>query len=119
MDITKATVQELHLELIKRASFNNFDGEAVVASLLKHTDLWEAVIMTRLDFHELIVLRDMTTNSNNVCELYILTDDEHAQTLKDLAQTWNADEVDFEEHPDNRLGSYGSKVGKILRVWWD
>lgn len=49
--ITEATVQELHLELIRRGSFNAFDGKRVVESLLAHRELWEAVVIDRWPYY--------------------------------------------------------------------
>jgi hypothetical protein len=40
-----ATVQEIQLELIRRTKFNAFDGERVMASLLRHRELWMAVLL--------------------------------------------------------------------------
>ena len=42
-----ATVQEIQLELLRRTQFNALDGEQVVASLLRHRDLWLAVLLDR------------------------------------------------------------------------
>lgn len=44
--LSNATVQEIQLELIKRASRDDaMDGEQVVASLLKHRDLWYLLVI--------------------------------------------------------------------------
>ena len=42
-----ATVQEIQLELIRRTRFNAFDGERVTASLIRHRELWMAVLLDR------------------------------------------------------------------------
>lgn len=42
-----ATVQDIQLELIRRTTFNALDGERVCASLLKHRQLWTAVLLDR------------------------------------------------------------------------
>src|SRR5438046_10200645 len=79
-----ATVQEIQLELIRRTSFNALDGEKVCASLLKHRDLWQAVLLDRpgvADYSRprqlltsgLIKLRDLDGNSWNADHLVILT----------------------------------------------
>ena len=57
-------VQALQFELMKAASFNSFDGEAIVKSLLAHRELWTAAVMTR--FRDIIYLRDMPDNLWNV-----------------------------------------------------
>src|SRR5262249_44597629 len=48
------------------------DGEQVVKDLKEHKDLWKSAIMTRLDFGELIALRDVEDDRWNVDSLYIL-----------------------------------------------
>jgi hypothetical protein len=40
-----ASVQDIQLELLRRTRFNALDGEQVVASLLKHRDLWLAALL--------------------------------------------------------------------------
>ena len=71
-------IQKLYLELIVRSSFNNFDGYKVVKDLLKLRKYWYSVIMVRESVSEapinLITLRDLPENVNNVDTLYILTD---------------------------------------------
>ncbi|MBS1251940.1 MAG: hypothetical protein MAG451_00974 [Anaerolineales bacterium] len=48
--LADATVQEIQLELIRRARPGAFAGEKVVASLQTHRDLWEAVMIDRFCF---------------------------------------------------------------------
>lgn len=72
-----ATAQEIQLELLRRTKFNDLDGERVLASLLKHRDLWLAALLDRpglADYAEpclllisgLIKLRDLPGNIWNV-----------------------------------------------------
>jgi len=42
-----ASVQEIQLELLRRSCWNALDGERVHASLMKHRDLWLAVLLDR------------------------------------------------------------------------
>lgn len=113
-------VQELNFELMKLASFNEFDGEAVVKSLTEHSDLWSGAVMGRFGYSELIQLRDIPNNSWNVDTLMILSSGEDDQKLEELAKTWGADEVDWlsVEQTEQQLGSYPAKH-KVLRIWWD
>src|SRR5205823_8793139 len=78
-----ASVQEIQLELLRRASVDALDGERVCASLLRHRHLWLAALVDRpglpnyaepgdLLLTGLIKLRDLPDNFWNVDTLYIL-----------------------------------------------
>src|SRR5437879_3829495 len=71
--LSGASVQEIQLELIRRSSFNEFDGERVLASLMRHRSLWLAVLMDRPGPTDLIKLRDLPDNHWNVDTLFVLT----------------------------------------------
>ena len=128
--------QELQLELIKLASFNNLDGEQVVKDLLDNKDLWNGVIIGRdsgavIDKVEvkdslfisagmdLIALRDIKSGYN-VDTIYIDTVPGKENKLELLIRrNWLADEIDWLEDKQvfNQLGT--SAKHSILRVWWD
>src|SRR5438270_6653298 len=83
LTLRDATVQEIQLELIRRTRFNAFDGEKIYASLMKHRELWLAVLLDRpglpnyaeprsLLMSGLIKLRDLEQNIWNADMLYIL-----------------------------------------------
>jgi len=126
-------VQELQFELMKEATFNNFDGEKVVESLKEHKDLWKGVIMDRAGYTgmnpkpiepciDLIKLRDIGGGYWNVDTLFILPSGKDDEKLKLLAESWDADEVDWLEgkevsHAFGQAGPNAQK--KLLRVWWD
>ena len=68
-----ASVQEIQLELLRRRCWNALDGERAHASLLKHRDLWLAVLLdwpgvanyaepSSLLMSGLIKLRDLPDN---------------------------------------------------------
>jgi hypothetical protein len=42
--LAAATVQDIHLELIRRSEHNAFHGERVLADLLVHRQDWQAVL---------------------------------------------------------------------------
>jgi hypothetical protein len=133
--LTEATVQEIQLELIRRTRFNAFDGPRIVASLLAHRNLWEAVILDRfglqgygraggLPVSGLIKLRDLSGNFWNADKLFILTRD--AASAHRLAkiiekEEWGGEEprvYDDDEEVGSALG--GSDPGQsIVTVWWD
>src|SRR5208283_2622883 len=84
LSLREASVQDIQLELLRRTMFNALDGEKLHASLLKHRDLWLAVLLDRpgvADYTEpgrllisgLIKLRDLPHNLWNADTLFILT----------------------------------------------
>jgi hypothetical protein len=127
--------QELQFELMKLATFNEFDGGSVVESLRSHNELWLGALMDRAGYSrgtgekyemciDLIKLRDLP-NYWNIDTLFILPASGREDELEALAKTWNSDEVDYigGEEACNYLGSWtpeGRKNEKaILRLWWD
>ncbi len=119
LDLRKATIQDIQLELIQRHRYNNFDGRRVVADLLAYRDWWEAVLMDRMD--DLIKLRDVSDNFWNVDTLYILaTNARNAWRLAELAEDWQADTVEvFEEEATERELGGGIEEQRLVVVWWD
>jgi len=123
-------IQRLQLELIRNASFNNFDGEQVVKDLVENKELWEGVVMWREAFSrriDLICLRDISQDVWNVDTLYILVEsEEKLNKLLQIVATWNADEVDVikGEEAQDLLGFWSREDAEkglpiIVRVWWD
>ena len=127
----EASIQEIHLELIRRRHFHAFDGQRVADCLAQHRDLWEAVMMDRVAISHpgclptmgLMKLRDFSSDEWNVDTLYILTrSKEDAVKLADIfnQREWGGMvdvHVDHEE-VDNALG--GARPGQaIVSVWWD
>ena len=112
--------QEIQLELIRRGSFNDFDGPLIADVLVANKHLWSAVIFDRegyCDFTEgtalaidLIKLRDLEAGYWNVDTLFILPEQGQEDALWHLAQSIGADEVDWEHSRD---------CGRYLRVWFD
>jgi hypothetical protein len=126
MDLSKASVQELNFELMKRASFNGFDGVKVVKSLIKHRELWESVVMdgecivfprleSRQSVHDIywIKLRDMSDNLWNVDTLFIIPNEGCKDELFKIARRWYADEIDYVDV------NMGGRKCTVLRLWWD
>jgi hypothetical protein len=129
-----ATVQEIQLELIRRTQFNAFDGERVTASLIRHRELWSAVLLdrqglanyakpSRLLMSGLIKLRDLPDNLWNADTLFVLTEN-HAQA-RDLAQIaeeedWGGEVYVYENQDeiDRALGTGRDEFG-LLTIWWD
>ena len=129
-----ATVQEIQLELIRRASFNAMNGENVCASLLRHRDLWLAVLLDRPGLPDdqtprqlltsgLIKLRDLDQDVWNADRLFILTRTlEQARTLKAIIEEedWGGDVwlTEDREELDRALGIGRQEYG-LVQVWWD
>ncbi len=70
------TPQQLQFELMKKASFNMFDGKRVVKDLQDHSGLWLGAVMDRESSEpescDLIKLRDIGEGYWSVDTLFIL-----------------------------------------------
>jgi len=113
-------VQSLEFQMIRRASFNNFDGREVVRDLLKHRRLWCGAVMDTGD-GTLLKLRDIDENVWNVDTLYVLPSGADSRALRRLAQRWRADGVDWVigAKASQLLGEHGPGIRRILEIWWD
>jgi len=134
LSLRDATVQDIQLELLRRTQFNALDGERVFASLLRHRDLWLAVLLDRpgvANYAEpgrlltsgLIKLRDLPDSFWNADTLFILTESHvQARELARLAEEddWAGEVYVYEnqEQIDRALGTGRDKYG-LLSVWWD
>ena len=108
--------QELHFELMKKASFNDFHAKEVIKDLKANTHLWDAALMDR---PSLVKLRDMPEDIWNVNTLYILTGIKSDQ-LYELALSWNPTSIRWIEgdEANSMLGAYISG-DSILCLWWN
>lgn len=114
-----ATMQELHLEIIRRSLHNDFDGRHVYDYLTAHPELWTAVLLDRSD---LIKLRDLPENIWNADTLFILTPDApSAHRLAEVAEEeWIGMATVYSDPSavDRELG--GAEEGQaIVSIWWD
>lgn len=114
----RKTIQDIQLDLIERASFNQFDGERVKRDLIENKDLWKGVIMGRFDSFQLIPLRDIADDIWNVDTLMILPQAGKENELQELVAGWCADDVELLGGSEIFL-MYGGLKSKVLRVWWD
>lgn len=127
-------MQDIQLELIRRTTFNDFDGEEVCELLARHRGLWRAALLdrvgvpnyaepTRLLTGGLIKLRDLKDNVWNADTLFVLT--KSIAAARELAAAFEAAEMgampevhdDMAEN-DNAMGT-GRQTYGILTVWWD
>lgn len=108
--------QELQFELMKKASFNDFQAEQVVGDLKANAHLWDAALM---DQPGLVKLRDLPENIWNVSTLYILTGIKSDQ-LYQLALSWNPSSIRWIEGKEatKKLDAYVSG-DYILCLRWD
>jgi hypothetical protein len=120
-------VQALHLDLLRRTSYNSLDGERVADSLLANRELWHSAVMANSAGLG-ITLRDMAADDTQVDTLYILCDVGLASTeLVRLAfAAWGADEVELQHEVDHEARLYSANVNDclggnrvVLAVWWD
>ncbi len=135
LSLRDASVQDIQLELIRRTRFNAMHGERIVASLLRHRDLWLAVLLDQpglpnyaepslLLASGLIKLRDMPDNLWNADTLFILTrTGEQARRLARIIEEedWVGDVVrvcDNQREIDQALGTGRREYG-LVTVWWD
>ncbi|MEI8288604.1 MAG: hypothetical protein WCH99_03975 [Verrucomicrobiota bacterium] len=114
----RKTIQDIQLDLIERASFNQFDGQQVKQDLNENKHLWKGVIMGRFDSFTLIPLRDIAQNIWNVDTLMILPQPGKENELQELAVGWCADDIELIEGGKIKL-MYGGIENKVVRVWWD
>lgn len=115
---TRKTIQEIQLDLIERASFNQFDGAQVKQDLIESKDLWKGVIIGRFDDSLLLPLRDIAHDIWNVDTLMILPQAGKENELQKLVAGWGADDIELMEGKEiSRM--YGGMENQVLRVWWD
>jgi len=109
--------QELQLELIRLASFNDFDGGRAVDDLLRSRELWTGVLM---DAAGLVKLRDIGAGVWNVDTLYVLSSGTDDRALETLVRSWGPDSIGWieGEAADRELGWSLSGL-RVLSAWWD
>jgi hypothetical protein len=131
LSLTAANVQEIQLELIRRAATCHFDGDRLVASLRTHRDLWEAVYIDRLcitrvakiPYNALIKLRDLPNGYWNADILYVLTPS--AAIGRKLAKVakkdrWGGEQFLYDDPDELDAAIGGPANGKaVFHVWWD
>jgi hypothetical protein len=128
------SVEDIQLELLRRAQWNALDGERVLASLLAHRGLWLAALLdrpglpnyaepTHLLMSGLIKLRDLPDNFWNADTLFLLTPTrdkarELARIIKE--EDWGGEVwvCEDQQEIDRALGTGCDEYG-IVTVWWD
>ncbi len=115
-------VQELHFELMRKGSFNNFDGARVVNDLIRHAECWRSVTMVR---HNFLPLLELEWGDYSADTLYILAQPGQENALEALAQEWDADDIVWigGSEAEALVGMYSPEIRAtdryVLKVWWD
>jgi hypothetical protein len=112
------TIQDIQLDLIELASFNEFDGAQVKQDLIENRDLWKGAIIGRFEKCQLLPLRDIASNIWNVDTLMILPQEGKEKELLELAAKWRPDDLDLHEGKEVAM-QYGNGESKVVRAWWD
>ena len=124
--LATATVQDIHLELIRR-EHNAFHGARVLADLLTHRQDWQAVLFDTYGLAtdrglpaRLLKLRDMAANDYNADTLYILAvNAEAAQRLAALAEAWGAEPHIYSQDDTERALGTSCANACLVQMWWD
>ena len=107
------TTQMMVFDLIKRSSFNGFDGEHTVNYLIKNKDKWVGVMPEVEDY----ALRDIEGDHFHIDTLLVKCKDEGiAKEFKVLLKkNCSPDEISIEQDSQD----YNGKSKRIIRMWWD
>jgi len=125
--LATATVQDIHLELIRRSEHNAFHGDRVLEDLLIHRQDWQAVLFDTYGLAtdrglpaRLLKLRDMASNDYNADTLYILAVDEAAaHRLTALAEAWWAEPHIYSQEDTERALGTSCTIKRLVQMWWD
>jgi hypothetical protein len=118
LNLQDATAQDIQFELLRRML------PSVADRLLELSDLWQAVLLDRVDDLELVTLRDMSRNVWNARDLYILGSNEDAVlALYEESERWRVDDCRV-LHPDLGMEYLGNSEileenGLVMALWWD
>ena len=127
VSLATATVQDLHLELIRRSEHNAFHGEQVLADLLAHRHDWLAVVFDTYGLAadrglpaRLLKLRDLADNVYNADTLYLLAVDEKAaHRLAALAESWGSEPHVYSQEDTERALGPSDANERLVQMWWD
>jgi len=125
--LATASVQDIHLELIRRSEHNAFHGDRVLAGLLAQRQDWQAVLFDTYGLAtdrglpaRLLKLRDMASNDYNADTLYILAVNEAAaQRLAVLAASWGAEPHIYSQEETERALGTSRDNECLVQMWWD
>jgi hypothetical protein len=127
VSLATATVQGIHLELIRRSEHNAFHGDRVLADLLVHRQDWQAVLFDTYGLAtdrglpaRLLKLRDMAYNDYNADTLYILAvNADAAHRLAALAEPWGAEPHIYSQEDTERALGTSCANERLVQMWWD
>lgn len=106
------TTQMLVFDLLKRASFNGFDGEHCVKFLINNKDKWNGVMFKNNDYY---ALRDIDDDSLHIDTVEVLCRDEETARsfMKVLKKNLSPDDISIDKL------DYNSKDKRRITMWWD
>lgn len=126
------TVQDVHLEIIRRAGYNAFRGDRIAASLRKHRDLFRAVAFgrRRIQFERgtdglgstwLNTAFEIGDDQWNADTMWLVAKNEAAaDRLRLLADAhWLADDVNVVDAPIATTAAGIEAPARIVELWWD
>jgi hypothetical protein len=118
-------VQQLHLDLIRCISFNDFNGEQVADGLIAHRDLWVGVISAHSyrPHPALRLFEELPEDTWHTDTLWIMAVNRDAgKRLCDLCrEQWFADEAGIytPQEAEQLLQATLIDDEVLVRVWWD
>lgn len=130
-------IQQIHLDLIKHANFNTFEGQPIADMLIQHAELWGGAIASHsYRTHPAYRLFDeLPENEWSPDTLWLMAvNDDAAQQLKNLCLQLYAEDVEIyaaRSHPsiaeirliesqDAELDGIELTDSRVLvRAWWD
>ena len=115
--ITEA--QEIQLNIIEKASFNDMDGYKIVKDLRDNQQCWQAAMIFR-DEAKLITLRDLDRNYLNLDTIYIsVALDFTVGEVASLAKNWLYDEMVWLDKSVAMTEMGSGNPPSVLKLWWD
>jgi hypothetical protein len=109
-----SVAQRLQFMLMIEASWDQFHAPTVIRDLLQQRDLWHGALMLT-DNNPLWPLPYLDEYWN-VDTLYILSSGKDPESLRAIADRWNADVSWIED--GKKPKPHKRDISEILRVWW-
>ena len=116
-------LQKLQLDIIAHTNFNNLNGRKIKRLLIKHRQLWRAVI---IQGNEFLLLRELENDHSMADTIYILARKGSETQLEELVnENFEADNVQWVRDEmalvmlRNQENFLEQNLPPVLSVWWD